>query len=189
MLFTGPDTRERWVTAGVHEITARQQGYMSDARRIAAVAGRIEELDLKLVTLSDAADTGRRWPTWVPWAVVAGGGAVAAAGGVLHALSFRNFNDYDQRFSRLDCARSLGCTPDQIGPELNAQLDRANREQRFAVASYLAGGTVIAAGVVLLYLNRPHLPEDAAPRSPGGGVAILPTISADAIGISLRASR
>lgn len=186
-LFTGPGTRERWVKAAAHEVTAKKADYLSEARRVTVASGSVQNIDLRLVTLSEASDSGRRWATWKPWAVVATGGAVAAASGLVHSLAFRNFNSYDKGFSGLDCAKSNGCAKDQIGPTLSAQLSRATREQQIAVGGYIAGGSVIAAGVLLLYLNRPHVLEDRVPNSPT--IAVSPTISAGSLGIAISVNR
>ena len=108
-LFTGPGSYQGWAKAKTHELTAKKQGYLSEARRVTVSFGQLQDIELKLVTLSEAEDTSRRWATWKPWSVVAAGSAVAAAGGVLHALAFRNFNAYDKSFSGLECAKSIGC--------------------------------------------------------------------------------
>src|SRR6185369_17040166 len=110
---------EGWVTARDHELTAKKLNYLPQARRVTVSPGKLQTADLRLVTLSEAADTSRRWAAWKPWAVVVTGAAVVTAGGVFHALSFRSFNSYDSNFSRLDCAKKpAGCTNEDIGPEL-----------------------------------------------------------------------
>lgn len=186
-LFTGPGSHERWVKVSTHEVTVKKPGYLSEARRVTVLAAKRHDIDLRLITLDEAADTGRRWATWKPRAVVAAGGAIAAASGVLHALAFRNFSSYDKGFSSLDCTKSIGCTKDQIGPTLNAQLSLATREQQFAVGGYIAGGSVVAAGVLLLYLNRPHVLEERASSSPA--VVVSPTLSAGGFGIAVSVDR
>jgi hypothetical protein len=124
---------------------------------------------------------------WKPWTVVAAGAVIGGAGGVLHALSARGFSAYDNRFAQLPCARTAGCTDAEVGPALRSQLQRATREQQFAVAGYVAGGSLIAAGAVLVYLNRPGLREQA-PRAPAARVAVLPSASSDALGFVVAGS-
>lgn len=188
MLFVGTGSRERWVKAAAHEVTAKRPDYLSEARRLTVAPGQVQDVDLHLITLAEAQDSGRRWRPWKPWAVVAAGGAIVVAGGVVHALSFKNFKDFDHGVSQLPCATG-GCTEQQIGPALGDQLAAANREQRIAVGAYIAGGAVIAAGALFLYLNRPHLTEDDGARASAGSVAIVPAISPDAIGAVIRVSR
>jgi hypothetical protein len=180
-LFTGPGDREVWVKAQAHEVTAKAPDYATQSRRLNAPAGARQTLDLSLRKLIE----DRPWSTWKPWAVMASGAAVAAAGGVLHAFAARDFNDYDARFVKLPCA-SLGCTGPQIemgDPRLPPLLRRAQQEQRIAVAAYVAGGAAVAAGVVLVYLNRPHLMDQEGASSRQAGVAMTPVVSADLLGV------
>lgn len=178
-LFTGPGRYEGWVKAKPHEITASKPDYLSETRRVTASPGQLPKVELKLVTLSEAADTGRRWSTWKPWAVVAGGAAVVIAAGAAHTLSGRNFSDYDQQFQQLPCAASRGCSESDIPPSLRSQLRRATSEQQIAIGGYIGGGAVIAAGLALVYLNRPRLPA----RETDSAVALIPAMSSDTFGI------
>jgi hypothetical protein len=83
---------------------------------------------------------------------------------------------------------SPGCTKANIPSDLNAQLSLATRQQQVAVGSYIAGGSVIAAGVVLLYLNRPRLVEQGATSSLARSVAVVPTVSVDMLGVLVSVS-
>ena len=192
-LFVGPGSYQGWVKAKPHELTAKKAGYLSEARRVTVSAGQLQDVELELVTLIEATDASRRWAAWKPWAAVAAGGAIAAGGGVLHVLAFRNFNAYDAEFQSLPCATEplaapRGCTEGDIRPTLNARLRRAERQQAIAVGSYVAGGSLIAAGVVLSYLNRPRLTEQRSSRSFISRVAVAPAVSGDMLGIGVSLS-
>jgi tetratricopeptide (TPR) repeat protein len=178
-LFTGPGQREVWVTARAHEVTARKPEYGTQARRVTAAPGAQESVELSLRKLVE----DRPWATWKPWAVVGTGVAVAAAAGVVHGLSAHDFSSFDSGFAKLPCA-AMGCKQDQIDAQLNARLNRARLEQRIAVGGYLAGGALIAAGAVLVYMNRPHLME-REDANPGGGVAVVPVVSSDMLGVAV----
>jgi tetratricopeptide (TPR) repeat protein len=188
-LFIGPGSYQGWIKAKAHEITAKKPNYLAEAKRVTVSPGKLQELDLRLVTLSEATDTSRRWATWKPWSLVAAGGAVAAAGGVLHALSSRNFNTFDDQFLQLPCVTAPepesppGCAKGDIPSELNDRLRLARRQQSIAAGGYIAGGALITAGVVLLYMNRPRLTEQAPASSPARSVAVVPAVSADMVGI------
>jgi len=191
-LFTAPGRHERWVKAKAHEVTARRSDYMSEAKRVTVASGELKSLDLKLITLSEAEAGSRRWATWKPWAVIAAGGVVAASAGVFHVLSSRDFTRYDDGFQKLRCAQGVhppGCPEaDPAVPELsdlNARLKRARQERAIATGGYIAGGSLVAAGLVLLYLNRPRLVEQSETSSPFSGVSVAPTISSDLLGISV----
>ena len=109
---------------------------------------------------------------------------------MLHTFSASNFSDYDKQFQQQSCATMGGCLPSQVSSDLNAKLSLATREQQIAVGSYLAGGAVIAAGVVLLYMNRPRLLEQGrTTRSAAENITLVPTFSRDAFGLLLRVSQ
>jgi tetratricopeptide (TPR) repeat protein len=192
-LFIGPGSYRGWVKAKAHELTAKQAGYLSEARRVTVSSGQLQDIELKLITLSEATDISRRWAAWKPWAVIAAGGAIAATGGALHALSARNFNDYDEEFLGLSCVTdpdpaSPGCTKDEVPSDLNDQLILARREQAIAVGGYIVGGSLIAAGVVLLYMNQPRMAEQRVGSPSARSVAVVPTVSRDLLGILVNVS-
>jgi tetratricopeptide (TPR) repeat protein len=189
-LFVGPGRHEGWVKAKAHEVTAKKLDYLSEARRVTVRAGEREELELALITLGEATHTTRRWAAWKPWVVVVAGGAVVASAGVMHAFSARSFKDYDARFLLLDCVArvgSIGCAKDEVPPSLTVQLDRATRQQQMAVAGYIVGGSAIATGAVLLYLNRSRRVEGLASGA-RNTVAIVPAVSADMLGVVVHVS-
>lgn len=187
-LFSGPGSYEAWVEAKAHEIAAKKAGYLTETRRVTAVAGKIRDLELTLVSLDEAGDSGRRWAKWKPWVVVGAGAAVAAASGALHAMSASSFQRYDAAFLKLPCSSS-GCSSEQTGPTLNARLSRATLEQKIAVGGYIAGGTVLAAGVALVYLNRPRFVESRDPGAATAATVVTPIASEGMVGIVLTTYR
>ena len=187
-LFIGPGSYAGWLKAKTYELTAKKAGYQPDARQVAVSAGKIVNIDLNLATLSQAADSSQRWAAWKPWVPIAIGGTIGAVGGVFHALSSRNFNYYDRLFSALHCARSHGCIEELIPNELNIRLNLASRQRAMAVSGYAIGGSLIAAGIVLLYLNQPR----SVGRHVGASaqnVAVSPAISRDMLGILISMGR
>jgi tetratricopeptide (TPR) repeat protein len=195
-LFIGPGSYEGWVKAKAHEITVKKAGYLSEARRVTVSSRQLQ--DIELVTLGQATDASRRWAVWKPWAIVIGGGAIAAAGGGFHALASRNFTAYDEQFRGLDCALPQGDPPQVPGcPKddprleeqgLNARLKLAKREQRIAIGGYIVGGSLIATGVVLLYMNRPRLSEREAAGGATRAVTVVPEVSGDMFGVVMSVS-
>jgi tetratricopeptide (TPR) repeat protein len=182
-LFTGPGNQEVWVTARAHEVTAKKPEYGAQARHVTVAPGARATVNLSLRRLIE----DRPWTVWKPWALLATGVGVAAVGGLLHAFSARNFNAYDSGFGKLLCSMK-GCTEQEINlenPRLNSQLSRAKLEQQIAVGGYIAGGAAIVAGVVLLYLNRPHLVEQEVANTSVAGVTMIPIVSTDMIGVLL----
>ena len=187
-LFTAPGSDTAWVMPKAHEITARRTDYLSESRQVTVAPGALEQLELKLITLEAAADANRRWASWKPWAVVGAGAAIAAGGGVFHLLASRNEDQYGREFLRLGCAdtndqATPGCQDGQIPPDLSDQLIRARRQQKVAIGSYIAGGSVVAVGVVLLALNRPRLAEQAPSSTSGRRVSVVPALSSEMLGV------
>jgi hypothetical protein len=185
-LFTGPGDHEAWVTAQAHEVTVKKPDYATQAKRVTVAPGGRELVSVSLRKLVE----DRPWAEWKPWAVIGAGVGIAAAGGVLHALSAHDFNAYDTGFQSLSCA-AMGCTEKQIDqgdPHLSSRLSRARLEQKIAVGGYVAGGAMIAAGAVLLYLNRPHVMEREDANPGAGSVALLPVVSADMLGVLVTVS-
>jgi len=179
-LFSGPGIQQRWVTAKDHEITARNPGYLAEAQRVTVSSGEVQDVELSLITLSEATRTSRRWARWKPWSAIAAGAVIAAGAGGLHAFSYKNFKGYDERFQEQPCAEgapSPGCSEEDLGPALNTRLSLARRQQALAVKSYIAGGSVIAAGIALLYLNQPRQVERRFPSSASRRIAVVPIVS------------
>lgn len=183
-LYAGPGDRVIWVTPRAHEITGKKSEYATQSRRVTVSAGGYETVDLSLRKLVE----DRPWARWKPWAVVISGAVIAGASGGLHVMSGREFSRYDDGFLKLSCA-AMGCTQQQIdmgNPKLSGELDRARLEQKIAVGGYIAGGALIAAGVALVYLNQPHVMEREDPNP--NGVAILPVLSTDMVGLQVSVS-
>jgi tetratricopeptide (TPR) repeat protein len=193
-LFIGPGHYEGWIKAKDHQLTAKKSGYLSEARRVTVSAGALKSVELNLITLSEATDASRRWSVWKPWAVVVAGTAIAITGGGLHALASRSFNAYDAQLQDLECAtpfgdppRVPGCAKESLLEEkgLNSKLKRAKWEQAFAMGSYVAGGSLIAAGIVLLYMNRPQLTEQENSNSSVRAISLFPNVTDSALSLLL----
>lgn len=187
-LFTSPGSYEGWAKAKSHEIMAQKAGYLSESRQVTVSSGQLQQVHLKLITLSEAADASRRWSVWKPWAVVAAGGAIAAAGGMLHRRSSTNFNTFDARFLQLECGTDKGefpgCTKAEVPPELTTKLRRARQQQVLAAGSYVAGGVLVATGIALLYLNQPRL-DERSNRYSARSISAAPIISSDMVGVQM----
>lgn len=187
-LFTGPGSYEGWVKAKVHEITAKRSDYVTQAKRLTIPPGALETLDLRLVTLVEAAESSRRWSAWKPWVVAATGATITAASGVFQMLASRNFRSFDSGFKEQSCAqgKSPGC-PDRMSASpapinLYARLDAAKRERTVALGGYVVGGSLLATGAVLLYMNRSKLPDQNATISSARTTAV-PLVSDSMLGI------
>lgn len=184
LLFIGPGSYRGWAKATTSELTAKKQGYLSEARRVIVSPGVLQEIELKLITLSEATDQSRRWSAWKPWTVLVLGGLIVASGGFVHEQSSSEFSAYDDDFARQPCA-SDGCTPEEIPQNVEARLRYARRLQGISVGSYAAGGSLIALGAVLLYFNRPRFSEKPRAALTAGRVSLRPVITGHMLGIAV----
>jgi len=189
------------IDGGTYTITARAPGIDEWSTRVALDS----ESDTKTVDIPNlrnlkrivepkptppigANSTRRRWAVWKPWAIVAAGGSIMAGSGLLHRFAYQNFKEFDKRFSQLPCwgasgPYQRGCTPSQIPPDLNHRLTLARQQQTLAVSGYITASSLLAAGVVLWYLNRPLSQEHGAPNSPTGRITAVPMMSSNTLGI------
>lgn len=186
-VFSGPVDREIWVSARTHEIAVKKPEYVAQSRRLAIAAGTQATVNISLLKLVE----DRPFALWKPWAVIGAGALIGVAAGGLQAIAARNFTRYDEGFNKLDCAQQ-GCMQGEIdkkNPKLTPRLNRARLEQNIAVGGYIAGGAAIATGIILLYLDRPHLMQREDPTPNAAGVAVVPVLSTDMVGVQLTVNR
>jgi hypothetical protein len=158
-LFRAPGRYQGLVRAGTHTITASKAGFTTTSRTENLAYDKRTSLDLKLYTAGDLIEYRRRYPVWRPAAVAALGGALLVTGVIFTVQSRNNFDAYDK--SSLNLCRGgtvpgvPGCAPnDSNYAALKDLRDRGESYQRLATVSYIAGGVIGAAGVLLLVLDR-----------------------------------
>lgn len=176
-LFIGPGSVEQIVLPGEHQVVTTKVGFLTESKTLVAVAGK--PLAYEARALAAAPPTMvRRWSPWLPWAVLAGGGALAAGGAWSYVAAGRNFDRYDagiaancaQRCSAADLAR-LG---------IGRYQDRGNAEQSAAFTLFVAGGAAVLGGVVGLIMNQPRVESEARQVQP------VVATAADGMTLSLR---
>lgn len=179
-LFVGPGRRKLMALPGGHQLMADKIGRMPDTRQIVLAPGQRARFSLA-PQLPEQLVTERRWPAWRPWAVTGVGLAAVAAGAVFDSRAAAAFDRFNGEAERR-CTRTSGCDAAAITAPLRAQRGQAERMQTTARAIYLAGGTVLAGGAVLVYLNR-----ERPVRRGGEGTArisVVPVLGPDAAGMS-----
>ncbi|WP_437820492.1 hypothetical protein [Sorangium sp. So ce1078] len=142
--FVGPGVEERFLMPGEHLISAKKDGYISLVATVTTYAGARASRVLSV----DHVVTERMWPAWVPWAVVGAGAALVAVGGVLQWRSAERMNDLEQ-------LRGSSCVSECELARMSA-YSSARAEGHVAVGLFIAGGTTLAAGAALAYVNRPR---------------------------------
>jgi hypothetical protein len=180
------------VTAGEHEVVATKPRFETKttnvkAPPIALAPGKPTVLVVELHLLPAERTLVRRWSTWKPWALVAGGAAAGIAGGLLawHGLSDRDA--YDAYYAR-ECTMQAcfpspsrvppGCTNCSVVPASRQDLLRNGRLEYYAGGgAVIAGVAAIAIGVVMVRGNEPHYES----------LQVAPVVGADRIGAAISA--
>ena len=158
-LFRAPGRYQGLVRAGTHTITASKPGFTTTSRTEALTYDRRTALHLKLYTSGELIDYRRRYPVWRPIAVTIFGAALLATGVVMSLEASSHYSAYDTSVGRVCVSGTMdglpGCpTGDSKYPALDSMRKTANTFQNLATISYVAGGTIAAAGVLLLLLDR-----------------------------------
>jgi hypothetical protein len=145
------------VRPGPHQVVATRPGYTAALENVELVAGKTLEVPLVLrpERVAAPARMTRRWPVWKPWAVVAGGSALAGVGLAFYVSARRDLERYDAGIAA-SCPR--GCTPDMVAAlGLEAPRDRARWKQHLAFGLFAGGAIGIAGGTALVLANMPRI--------------------------------
>jgi tetratricopeptide (TPR) repeat protein len=177
-LFTGPGAVDQIVIPGEHQVVATKAGFLTDSKTLVAVAGKVASYEVRPIAIVAEPTMVRRWSVWLPWAVFAGGGALAAGGAWSYSAAADNFDRYD-RVVAARCAQR--CSAEMLAsyPELRRYQDHGNAEQIAAYSMFAVGGAAVLGGVVGLILNQPHVKSDVihvqpmvAPTAGGAAVSV-----------------
>jgi hypothetical protein len=163
------------VTPGTHYIGATKPGYTPTTVSMVAAAGEQYRVMLRMVV--DHIIETRRWSAWTPWSVVAVGTAVAVVGAGV---------EWQAHVQRAAAARAVvdGCLMNKKCPPTHpSESDRAVINNWIAIGAFAAGGTAIAVGATLAWLNQPHAHHPEATSSP---VELIPIVSPNGAGVLAR---
>jgi hypothetical protein len=155
-LFRAPGHHQGLLRAGTHTITASKAGFNTTSRTEYLAYDKRTTVNLKLYTAGDLIEYRRRYPIWQPAAVAALGGALLVTGVLFTVQARNNFDAFDKSASNV-CANSAvaGCAKtDPNYPALDHLRQRGDSYQKLATASYIAGGIIATAGVLLVVLDR-----------------------------------
>lgn len=182
-LFIGPGHYEGLVRVGEHTVVAEERGFVTVQKTPTLPAGETTKLELRLFTAEQLTRYKRRWPLAMPVAVLAAGVVVAGVGGILQWRASESFKDYDRGIGTCSLGSATGgCTPNGA---LAGKRSAGEAMQGTAFAFYGIGAALVAAGGVLVYMNRAHpyhVDEGDAPP-----VVVVPVVSSGAAGVSVTA--
>jgi tetratricopeptide (TPR) repeat protein len=182
-LLVGPGRRTLMALPGGHVLMATKNGHLPDTEEIVLAPGQRARFALA-PEVPDQLVTERPWPGWKPWAVVGAGAVVVAAGGYLDWRAVAAFDRFDADLAEA-CTGTSGCEAADVSASLYGQRDRAETLQWSARATYLVGGTALAAGAVLLYLNRER-PVRRGGHGASVDVSLVPVLALQAAAVSAR---
>lgn len=170
--FRGAGSQRMLVTPGTHYIGATRPGYTPTTVSMVAAAGEQYRVTLRMVP--DHIIETRRWSVWTPWSVVAAGAAVAAVGAGV---------EWEARVQWRAAARVIANVCNTCRPIRPPETDRAVLDHWVAMGAFAAGGTAIAVGAALVWLNQPRAYHPEPTPSP---VELVPTLSPSEAGLSAR---
>jgi hypothetical protein len=179
VLFTAPGKHEAWVRVGEHTWSAFKPGFERTQKSEVLTPKATATIELNLYRPEELTSTKRRFATWVPIVPIVAGGVLVAGGVTFNLLARNDMAKFDSGLTD-QCGLSSSnrsCPPNS---DLTSKKDRAEAFQAVSIASLIAGGTAIAAGVVLFSMNRPTryqmTPEERDAR-PLRETAIVPWVS------------
>lgn len=147
-----PNRHEQRVVVGRHTIVAEKTGYNAQVDAPYIEPGQHFRIELKLYTSEELTRYRRRWSaTWMPYAVLGAGVAIGGVGGLLQLSAKASYDDYDAEIARCNDSSASGC---EITPRITDLKDAGDRKRTLGYVGYGVAGAALAAGAVLLYLNR-----------------------------------
>ncbi len=164
-----------------YTLTITRPGRITTQRTVVAGPGQNLEVALRTTSVAPIV-TRRRWRRWKPWAVVGAGAVAGMAGGAMEWRAVSNMNQYDRSVEAL-CGLT-GCLSDDV-PELSARRRRAQMQSQVGVALLIAGSAALVTGVTLAFFNQPRSFRPAVyQRESPSGLAVVPTLTAEWVGVS-----
>ena len=190
-----PGRRTQLIAPGPHQLVASKRGHRDRVETLSLPPGaeRSARITIDPIPPPAPAQPQRRWAQWKPWVVVAAGGLVAGAGGVLHWRSSAELSRADSVLQDLECSgRSAGegvvdgCTAAERDDDVDVYRNRGLRQQRLALGAYVVGGGALVTGAFLVYANRPRLPPRSSERRGDSPRAtVVPRVGPSSIGLAV----
>lgn len=179
--FVGPGKQEHLLRAGEHTISASKPGYETAVVTQIIPGGEEKQVTLRLFRPEDLTRYHRKFAVWMPYAIAGGGVFVAAIGGLLHASAGSSYDDYDAAIRTCVDETDMSCEPDA---DIQGMRDSGDTKQAIAITSYVIGGAAIATGLTLLVLNRAKPYRIDSEQAAAEGVAVVPVVGHDRVGVS-----
>jgi hypothetical protein len=182
-LFIAPGRYEDLVRVGQHTIVAERRGYVGVQKTPTLPPGETTKIELRMFTAEQLTQYKRRWPIYVPVAVLAAGVVAAGVGGILQWQATESFKAYDRGVVSCSLGSMTGgCMPNGA---LADKRSAGDAMQGSAFALYAVGAGLVAAGGVLLYMDRarPYHVEQGETAQPP--VIVAPVVSSSGGGATV----
>jgi hypothetical protein len=175
-LFTAPGEIEKVVLPGKHQVVGEKPGFLTASEPLELWPGKPTEHEVHLIALKAATKLERRWPSWQPWAVLAGGGGALVLGGASLGFAKHEFNSYDAGVATRCPSGCDAATAAAMLSDLRSTKSHGDVAQDIGFALLGIGGAAAIAGVVGVVLNQPHAvverPINVTPTNGGAALTI-----------------
>jgi tetratricopeptide (TPR) repeat protein len=163
-----PTTESRRVKPGGHQIVGEKPGFLTRTFEVVIVGGTQQTVDVKLERLGRAGHIEHRWSQWIPWVVFGSGFAVIGGGALLDLSAAADMDSYDRSVKQQCPTRA--CDASMLPTELR---DKAEMKSNVAVGVMVLGAATVAAGGVMLYMNRGRtVYPEVAPAPAGATIGV-----------------
>ena len=182
--FVAPGKFETRVLVGKHQFVAEKQGYTTRINAPYIGAGEKFRIELKLYTAEELTRYHRKWDaTWIPWAVMGTGAAVAFGGALLEFSAQSTYQSYDHKVALCNM-NNLGCPSSK---ELTDLRSSGDSKKTLGYVGYGVGAGAILIGAALAYINRPQAYQiRAEDLQENKQVSVTPILTPDGAGASLQ---
>ena len=141
---------------GEHQLLATKPGFLTASKTLVFVPGKLTTYEIPHLELKAAFGMGRRWDSWIPWALLGGGGALVGLGAWSYVAAASNFAGYDVGITSR-CQNRCDATTLAGFSDFRHRKDRAETEQVLVFSLFSTGGAVVIAGAIVLIMNQPRM--------------------------------
>jgi hypothetical protein len=174
LAFVAPGKFQTQVLVGKHTFVAEKQGYTTHINAPYIGPGEKFRIELKLYTAEELTRYKRKWDaTWVPWAVVGAGAAIAIGGGVFELSASSSSADYDRKVAACNM-NNQGCPTTKNLTDLKSSGDS---KKTIGYVGYGIGAAAVVVGAALAYINRPEAYEIRAEDVDNERVSVSPVVA------------
>jgi len=193
-ILVGPGSWTGMAQPGKATLIAAKEGFQTAQVKPDLVVGKKKDVALELVPISDSIQYERPFSNAIPWSVLVGGIVILGGGALANWQASSAYKEYDDGVEA--CNREsatainddtgtprgevTGCVPDS---SLKDSQDRGKLMETLSLAGYIAGGTLTAAGIVLMVINRERPVQTEGTITPNP-VSVIPYLGPDGAGFS-----